>query len=84
MDGFAGETEIDCSVIAFTVRVPAGLTTLPRVAEICVEPAATPAAKPVFAPIVAEEGLEDAHVTIVVMFFVVPSLYVPVAVNCWD
>ena len=36
------------------------------------------------APIVATEGVEDIHDTEVVMTLVVPSVYVPVAMNCWD
>jgi hypothetical protein len=39
-------------------------------------------ASPVVAPIVANAVFDDFHVTLVVMFFVELSLYVPVAVNC--
>jgi hypothetical protein len=45
-------------------------------------PAATPVASPVAAPIVAKAVFDDFHATLVVMFFVELSLYVPVAVNC--
>jgi hypothetical protein len=39
-------------------------------------------ASPVAAPIVANTVFDDFQVTLVVMFFVELSLYVPVAVNC--
>ena len=60
--------------------------TLPCVAVICVLPALSPVARPVAGPIVATEEFEDAQVTLVVMFLLLLSLYVPVAVNCcvWD
>ena len=57
-----------------TVSVSTGLTTLPSVAVICDEPAATPVANPLFTPIAATATLEEAHVTLAVMSFVLPSL----------
>ena len=39
-------------------------------------------ARPVLAPIVATEIFVETHVEFVVTFFVLPSLYVPVAENC--
>jgi hypothetical protein len=51
------------------------------VALIVLVPAATPVAKPA-AVIVATEVVADAHVTWAVRFWVLLSLYVPVAVNC--
>jgi len=39
-------------------------------------------ASPVAATIVANDGFDEAHVTLLVMFFAELSLYVPVAVNC--
>src|ERR1700740_338054 len=84
MFGDAGVTAIDFNVTtaAVTVSGSFGLTTLPCVAVICVVPAATPVANPVAPPIVAKPVFDDFHVTLVVMFFVELSLYVPVAVNC--
>jgi len=52
------------------------------VAVISVVPTATPVASPVVATIVANGGFDEAQVTLLVMFFVELSLYVPVAVNC--
>jgi hypothetical protein len=82
--GDGGVTAMDCSVaaVALTVSGSFGLTMLPCVAVICVVPAATPVASPVAAPIVANAVFDDFQVTLVVMFFVELSLYVPVAVNC--
>jgi len=84
IEGAAGVTAIDCSVTtaAVTVNESFGLTTLPSVAVICVVPAATPVANPVLAPMVANPVFDEAHVTVVVMFFVELSLYVPIAANC--
>ena len=65
-----------------TVNVSFGLTTFPSVAVISVVPTATPVASPVVATIVANGGFDEAQVTLLVMFFVELSLYVPVAVNC--
>ena len=74
IDGFNGETAIDCSVTAFAVRVLPGLTTVPCVAVICVVPGLTPVAKPKAASTVATVGFEDAQATLVVMFLLLPSL----------
>ena len=61
------------------------LETPPNVAVMVVVPGFAPAASP-FEPdvllIVAALVLDDAQVTEVVIFCVVPSEYVPVAVNC--
>src|SRR5260370_9773291 len=59
-----------------------GLTTLPCVAVISVVPTATPVANPPAATIVANNVFEEAHVTLLVIFLVELSLYVPVAVTC--
>ena len=60
--------------------------TLPRVALIVVEPEPTLVARP-FEPavllIVATPVADELQVTVVVMFCVLLSEYVPVAVNCW-
>ena len=79
-DGFTGVTAIELSVAAVTVSVVEPVT-LPLVALIVEVPAFNALARPE-ALIVAVVVLEDAHVTVVVRFCVVPSLYVPVAVNC--
>src|ERR1700690_1070379 len=75
---------MDCNVTAtaVTLNPSCGLTTLPSVAVRCVVPAATPVANPVFAPIVANAVFDDFQVTLVVMTFVLLSLYVPIALNC--
>ncbi len=78
--GFAGVTAIDTSVAAVTVSVVLP-EIAPLVAEIVVPPAFNAEAKPA-ALIVAVVVLDDAHVTLLVMFCVELSLYVPVAVNC--
>ena len=59
------------------------LATLPRVAAIWEVPGVIPAASPVFRPIDATAVLEEVQLTLVVTSLVLPSLYVPVAVNCW-
>jgi hypothetical protein len=63
-----------------TVRVVDPLT-LADAAEIVVVPGAMPLARP--APLmVATELFEEFQLTELVRFCVLPSLYVPVAVNC--
>jgi hypothetical protein len=79
-DGFAGVTVIDDKMAAETVSV-ADPEMLPEVALIVVVPTATAVASPA-ALMVAVAGVPEAHVTLVVMFCVVPLLSVPVAVNC--
>jgi len=66
---------------AFTVNVVEMLTA-PRVAEIFVVPAAMPVATP-FASMVATPVADDPQLTRAVRSRLLPSLYVPVAVNCW-
>ena len=59
--------------------------TEPEVALMLVVPVATPVARPwlpLVLLIVATPVIDDAHVTDVVRFWVLPSLKVPVAVNC--
>jgi hypothetical protein len=55
---------------------------VPDVAEIVVEPAATACASPE-PPIVATEVADEAQATEFVMTAVLPSVYVPVATNCF-
>ena len=53
----------------------------PEVARIAVLPVATPVASPVLL-IVAAAVLVEVHVTTVVRFWLLPSLKIPMAVNC--
>jgi hypothetical protein len=55
----------------------------PDFAVIVVVPRVTLTATPL-APIVATAGVEEIHDTEVVMTLVLPSVYVPVAMNCWE
>ena len=78
----AGVTAIEDSVAAaVTVRV-AVPEILPEVALMVEVPAALAVARPLLA-IVAVVVLDEVQVTCVVINWVVPSEYVPVAVNCW-
>jgi len=76
----AGVAAIDSSTGAVTVRdvVP---RILPDVAEIVVLPATSVVAKPEMLTVATVIVLE-AHMTLAVRSCVVPSEYVPVAVNC--
>jgi hypothetical protein len=78
--GFAGVTAMDVSAAAATVSVVLPVM-LPEVAEIVVVPVATAVARPPTA-MVAVAVLDDAQVTVPVRFWVEPSVYVPVALNC--
>src|SRR5271167_2312160 len=80
IEGFAGVTAIDCSVAAVTVRTVAPLIA-PDVALIVEVPTPAPVARPAVV-IVAVAVVPDDQVTLDVRFCVVPSLKVPVAVNC--
>lgn len=53
----------------------------PWLAEMAVLPVATPVASPVL-DTVAVDASDELHATAPVMFWVEPSLYVPVACNC--
>jgi hypothetical protein len=83
--GVVGDTEIDTSVAGVTVRVTAGETTAPKVAVTLVVPVFRAVArplKPAALLIVATLTFAELHTTVVVMFRVELSEYVPVAVNC--
>ena len=84
-----------CASVASTLPMSASLTVLsdvlpltdPSVAEIVVESSAVPPAvarpfEPAALLIVAAAVLVEPHVTCVVRFWFVASVYVPVAVNC--
>lgn len=74
-------TVIDCKAGGFTVsRVEPPM--LPNVAVMVVWPAVTELAKPAVS-IVATPLADEDQVTLEVRFCVLPSLKVPVAVNCW-
>jgi len=71
---------MDMRAAAVTVN-PVEPLTVPKVPRMVAEPGAIPVLSPV-ALMVATAGFDDTHVTVVVMFFVLPSLYFPVATNC--
>jgi len=81
IDVFGELIVIDCSAAAVTVRAKL-LELMPFWdAVMLLEPIATPVAKPL-APILTFAGLEDVHVAVFVKVCVLPSLNVPIAVNC--
>ena len=75
-----GATVIETRVADVTVSVVEALTD-PEVAVMTDDPVALLLAKPVL-PITATLGAEELQLTEVVMFCVLPSVNVPVAVNC--
>jgi len=79
IDAFAGATTMETSV-AITVKFVVPLIE-PDVAQIVVVPTPTPDANPPLV-IVAAAVFVELHVTILVRFCVLLSLYVPVAVYC--
>ena len=64
-----------------TIRVIATEEIFPKVAMMVVIPVASAVVRPLLV-IVATAGLEESHVTSVVISWLVPSEYVPVAVSC--
>src|SRR5689334_8928703 len=72
---------MDCSVALLTLRTKAVDVAPFIVAVMLVEPALLAVAMPAEL-IVATVGADEAHVTELVMFRVLPSLKPPVAVNC--
>ena len=77
----AGVTAMEDRVAAVTVRVAVPDFPL-KVAVMVAVPAALAVAKPLLAT-VAVVVLDEVQVTCVVIVWVDPSEYVPVAVNCW-
>src|ERR1700683_201795 len=80
MVAVGGVIAIDTSVAAVTVSSVEALT-VPEVAVMLAVPIARLCASPAFL-IVAVETASDDHVAVLVRFCVLPSVYVPVAVNC--
>ncbi len=76
----AGVTAIETRAAGATVRVVEPLTE-PDVAVIVVLPCATLVASPELL-MVATAAVDELHVTVFVRFCVLPSVNVPVAVNC--
>jgi len=85
MDGPGGFTVIETSVALLTVRVVEAVIE-PDVAEMLELPVAMQVVKPAL-PVAllvdATEILDEAHCTMPVTSWVLPSLKVPLAVNCW-
>src|SRR5208282_6571875 len=81
IEGLAGVTEMETNTAPVTV-MPVEPWMEPRAAEIVVFPVPAPVASPA-AFMVATELLAELQITALVRFWVLLSLYVPVAVNCW-
>jgi hypothetical protein len=82
MLGVAGVTAIDFNVAEVTFSGTRTLVIVPTLALICVVPATSPRANPPLAEMEAVAGVAEVQVAMLVMFAVLRSLYVPVAVNC--
>jgi len=79
--GVMGVMDIEDRVAEVTVKV-AFPWTLPETAAMVAVPGATAVAKPL--PLmVATDVFEEPQATCVVISWLVPSEFVPVAVNCW-
>ena len=81
MPGLAGVKEIKDRVSAFTVRVVVPAI-LPEAAAMVTVPIERAVARPLLL-IVATNVWDELQATCVVILWLVPSEYVPVAVNCW-
>lgn len=83
IDGLAGVTVMEVTDALVTVSA-ALAKTAPEVAVMTDVPAASPMARPgaPFTLMPATEGFPEVHCTEPVMFCVLPSLNVPIAVNC--
>src|ERR1700727_1929797 len=80
IEGFVGAIAIDCNVAAVTVR-----TVEPEIDDDVAVIVELPTPAPTASPdelIVAVVGVPEVQITLDVKFCVVPSLNVPVAVNC--
>ena len=76
-----GVTAMEDRVAGIIVRVVLPQM-LPEVAEMMEVPTATAVARPMLLT-VATDVFDDLQVTCVVISWLVPSEYMPVAVNCW-
>jgi hypothetical protein len=81
MLGLAGVTNMEKRVAEFTVRVVLP-EVVPEVAVMVAVPAATAVATPLLL-MVATDVFDELQVTWVAILKLVPSVYVPVVVNCW-
>ena len=81
MLGLAGVTAMEDRVAEVTVRA-ALPETIPEVAVMIVAPAATAVARPLLLT-VATNVFDEVQITCVVISWLVPSEYVPIAANCW-
>ncbi len=81
MGAVAGAIVIETNATAVTVSVVVPLI-FPTVAVMVVLPVAALCAKPVKST-VATVGTLELQIAVLVRFWVVESVYVPVAVNCW-
>jgi hypothetical protein len=81
MDALVGETAIETRAAGVTVRDALPLTP-DDAALMFAEPTATLVAMPVL-EMVATLVFDEVQVAELVKFLVLPSLYLPVAVNCW-
>ena len=84
IEGFAGLTAIDSRTAAVTLMVVLPLTD-PELAVICADPVPNVEASPlvfVVLLIVAMAGALELHCTVLVKSCVLPSVKVPVALNC--
>ena len=79
--GLAGVTAIETRIGWPTVSVAEPVID-PEPAVIVDAPTPTPVARPP-AAMVATDVKDELHVTLLDRFWMLPSLYVPVAVNCW-
>src|SRR5271155_3304467 len=80
MEALAGEIAIETSAGPATVRVVEEATE-PEVAVIVAVPCPALVARPLLT--IATVALDELHVATEVTSCVLPSVYVPVAVNCW-
>ena len=80
-DAVVGVRAIEVNVGCVTVSAAEPLM-MPDLAVMVAVPGATPVASPVLLFTVATEVFEEVQVAVVVRFWVVWLLYVPVAVNC--
>ena len=82
--GLIGVMAMDCNVADVTVSVVLPVR-MPEAPEMTAVPDDTPEAKPALGPlamIVATDGVSELNVVIAVMSLLLPSLKLPIAINC--